>query len=97
MVKKYTILIKKFNGQFVALCLELNVAAQGESLLEAREELKKAMREYLSFSKKTKIQSAPLDIQTLRDFLMGDIEETVKVDKDINFAENFSTIIPAKV
>lgn len=94
MAKKYTILIKKFNGHFVALCLELNVAAQGESLLEAREELKKAIQEYSSFSKKTKIQTAPLNIETLRDFLMDNIEDMLKVDQDISFAENFSTLIP---
>lgn len=94
MLKKYTILIKKFNGDFVALCLELNVAAQGESLLETREELGKAIREYLIFSEKEKIQTAALDIDTLREFLMGDINETIKINKDISFAENFSTLMP---
>lgn len=78
----------------MGLCLELNVAAQGESLLEARNELAKAIREYLSFSKKTKIQTAPLDIEVLQEFLSGNIEDNLKIDQNISFAENFSTLIP---
>lgn len=94
MLKNYTVLIKKFNNHFVALCLELNVSAQGDSLVEVKEELKKAVHEYLSFSKQENIKTAPLNIEILREFLTEDIEQAIKAD-DISFAENFSTLIPA--
>jgi len=66
MNKKYTIIIKKFKLDFIALCLELNVAAQGDSLINAREEIKNAIKEYLDFSKKEKIYSAKLDIDVFQ-------------------------------
>lgn len=95
MTKQYTTLIKKFKGHFVGLCLELNVSAQGASLLETRDELQKAIQEYLSFAKDTNIQTARLDIDTLRDFLVEKREDRFQISKDISFAEHFSTLIPA--
>lgn len=91
--KIYSILIKRFNGHFVALCPELNVAAQGESLAEAREEIAKAIKTYLAFSQKTGIKSAELDVETLREFLLDDIEHPIRLNHNIAFSENFSTSV----
>lgn len=94
--KTYSVLIKRFNGHFVALCPELNVAAQGESLVEARKEIAQAIRAYIEYSKKTGITSADLDTDTLREFLLEDIDESIRLDKGIVFSENFATsVIPA--
>ena len=90
--KNYTILIKKFNGHFVALCLELNVSAQGESLMEAKEEIIKAIDEYSAFNKETGITSAMLDIDTLKEFLLE--QDRTQIAKDMYFSENFSMNIP---
>ena len=93
----YTVLIKQFNDQFVALCLELNISAQGDTMIEAREELNKAIQEYQSFTDKEKIFSAPLDIETVRDFLLSDEQESrlIKLDNKFKFLETFTTTIPA--
>lgn len=94
--KTYSVLIKRFNGHFVALCPELNVAAQGESLMEARKEIAQAIRVYIEYSKKTGITSAKLDIDTLREFLVEDVDESIRLDKGIAFSENFATsVVPA--
>lgn len=94
--KIYSVLIKRFDGYFVAFCPELNVAAQGESLVEGRKEIAQAIRVYIEYSKKTGITSADLDIDTLREFLLEDIEQSIRLDKGITFSENFATsVIPA--
>ena len=94
--KNYSILIKRFNGHFVALCPELNVAAQGDSLIETREEIAKVIKVYLAFSKKTGIKSARLDIETLREFLLDNIERPIRLNHNIVFSENFATsVVPA--
>lgn len=88
-IQNHSILIKRFNEHFVALCPELNVAAQGESLVEAREEIAKAIKTYFAFSKKTGVESARLDIDTLREFLLEDIERPIRFNKNIVFSENW--------
>lgn len=92
----YTILIKKFNNHFVALCIELNISAQGDTLVEARQELAKAIQLYQDYSSQTNIHSAPLDMATLREFLTADEQETqsVEVDQKFKFLETFATTIP---
>lgn len=90
--KNYTILIKKSNGHFIALCLELNVSAQGESLIEAKEEIIQAIEEYVVFNKETGVTSALLDIETLKEFLLE--QDRTQMAKDIYFSENFSISIP---
>ena len=66
---------------------------KGDTLLESRQELEKAVQEYLHFSEETQIKTAPLDIDSLREFLVSDIDESIKVHQDLSFSENFSTKI----
>ena len=42
-------IIKKAGNYYVALCPELNVSSQGESIEEARRMLQEACEEYLSY------------------------------------------------
>lgn len=69
-------IIKKSGDYYVALCIEINVSSQGESIEEARKMLQEACDEYLSFMKDEglvdEIKSVPVDI--LREFLMDDVE-----------------------
>jgi predicted RNase H-like HicB family nuclease len=69
-------LLKKVGNYYVALCLELNVASQGESIEDARKMLQDACEEYLAYLKEQKleheIQPAPPDV--LREFLREDVE-----------------------
>ncbi len=60
----------------MALCIEINVSSQGESIEETRKMLQEACDEYLSYMKneglEDEIKSVPVDI--LREFLMDDVE-----------------------
>ncbi|MGR3311371.1 MAG: type II toxin-antitoxin system HicB family antitoxin [Candidatus Brocadiales bacterium] len=74
MKHSYTGLIKKYGDHYVALCPELNVASQGESLEEARRMLHDACYEYLTYIKEEERKSEliPATIDTLREFLKHD-------------------------
>ena len=69
-------IIKKSGDYYVALCLEINVSSQGESIEEARKMLQEACDQYISYMKaegrEDEIKSAPVDI--LREFLLDDVE-----------------------
>ncbi len=43
MVRQLTAIIEKEGGGFVALCPEVDVASQGESVAEAKDNLKEAL------------------------------------------------------
>ncbi len=51
MPSDFTILIKKCELAYVAVCLEINVSAQGETIPETLENLKNAIESYLSVAK----------------------------------------------
>ena len=57
------------------------------------EEIAKAIKTYLAFSKKTGVKSAGLDIDTLRAFLLEDIELPIRFNKDIAFSESFASSV----
>ena len=58
----------------MALCLELNVASQGETLAEAKSMLQEACEEYLSYAKDEKIKIQPAPVKILREFLLEDVD-----------------------
>jgi predicted RNase H-like HicB family nuclease len=47
MEKKYTAIIRKSKLEYVAICLELNVAARGDDLANVEKNLKTAIELYL--------------------------------------------------
>jgi predicted RNase H-like HicB family nuclease len=94
----YTAIIKKSGKYYVALCLELNVCSQGESIEEAKEMLKDAIYEYLSYMKEEGLEKEinPVSLSTLKEFLLEDIE-VIKPAKTLSYSENFSLEVTANV
>lgn len=82
-------IIKKVGNYYVALCLELNVSSQGESIEEAKKMLQEACEEYVSYmeEKNLEIRSVPLEI--LREFLLEDVEY-VRPSDDWVYSENIT-------
>ena len=76
MNRQLTGIIKKAGNYYVALCLELNVSSQGESIEEARRMLQEACAEYLSYIKEKKLEDEirPAPLEVLPEFLIEDVE-----------------------
>lgn len=91
-------IIKKAGNYYVALCLELNVSSQGESIEETRRMLQEACEEYLSYIKEKKLEDeirpAPLDV--LREFLIEDVEQ-VRPSHEWVYSENITFEVSASV
>ncbi len=89
-------IIKKAGNYYVALCLELNVSSQGESIEEARRMLQEACDEYISYMKEEnlmgEIRSVPLE--NLREFLLEDAEY-VRPSDDWVYSENMTFEVEA--
>ena len=89
-------ILKKSGEFYVALCLEINVSSQGESIEEARRMLQDACDEYLTYMKneglENEIEPFPLDI--LREFLMDDVE-CVKPSPDWVYSESITFEVSA--
>ncbi len=56
MKEKYTAILKKEEGQFVALCPDLDVASQGETVESAMANLKEAVELFLQCADSTEIE-----------------------------------------
>ena len=89
-------IIKKAGNYYVALCLELNVSSQGESIEEAKRMLDAACGEYVSYMEENRltdeIRSAPIEV--LREFLMEDVEY-VRPSYDWAYSENITFEVEA--
>ena len=90
--------IKKSGNCYVALCLELNVSSEGESIEEARRMLQEACEEYLAYMREKgledEIQPVPLDL--LREFLIDDVEY-IRPSPDWAYSESITFEICASV
>ena len=97
-MKQLTGLIKKVGKHYVALCLEFNVASQGESMEEARKMLQEACEEYLSYIKEKHLEKEvkPTPLETLREFLV-EKTESIRPSSEWSYSENISFQIPAYV
>ena len=93
---RLTGIIKKAGKYYVALCLELNVSSQGESIEEAKRMLEGACEEYISYMEEKRlageIQSVPLEV--LREFLIEDVEY-VRPSCDWAYSENITFEVEA--
>jgi predicted RNase H-like HicB family nuclease len=67
-------IIKKSGNFFIGLCLELNIASQGDSVEEATQMLQEACEEYLSFIREEgrEDEIKPVSLEILREFLIAD-------------------------
>ena len=95
---QFTGIIKKAGDCYVGLCLELNIASQGESIEETKNMLQDACEEYLLYMKEKglehEIQPVPLDL--LREFLIGDVD-FVKPSREWKYSESITFMVSACV
>jgi len=93
---RLTGILKKAGDYYVALCLELNVSSQGESIEEAKRMLEEACGEYVSYMEENRltgeIRSVPLEV--LREFLIEDVEY-VRPSYDWAYSENITFEVEA--
>jgi len=91
-------IIKKVGKFYVALCLELNVSSQGESIEEARRMLQEACEEYLTYIKEKKLKDEirPASLEELREFLIEDVEH-VRPSHDWVYSESITFEVSAIV
>jgi len=94
--KRLTGIIKKAGRYYVALCLELNVSSQGESIEEARKMLQEACEEYLSYMRENNLENEirPVPIEVLREFLIEDVEY-VQPSHEWVYSENITFEVKA--
>ena len=80
-IPKYTALIRKSKLDYVAICLELNVAARGVDLADVEKNLKNAIDDYLQDLKKyPETVVSPISIEELIEFLRDTEPEWLKKD-----------------
>ncbi|OPY49210.1 MAG: hypothetical protein A4E49_03201 [Methanosaeta sp. PtaU1.Bin112] len=91
-------IIKKSGNHYVALCLEINVSSQGESIEEARKMLQEACNEYISYTKDEGLlnEIEPVSLETLREFLIDDVEY-VRPSSDWVYSESITFEVSASV
>ena len=91
MERKLTGLIKKSGSHYIALCLEVNVSSQGESIEEAKRMLQEACNEYLSYMQERNLMEEikPTPPEVLREFLLEDAEY-VQLTPDWAYSENIT-------
>ncbi len=81
----YTIIVREDNGHFVALCLELNVASQGEGPAEARRNIHDAIAEYLDHMREIDAVDdiEPVPFEVLREFLLEGVGEAQQAQMEV--------------
>ena len=91
-------IIKKSGNHYVALCLEINISSQGESIEEARKMLQEACDEYISYMKEEGLlnEIEPVSLETLREFLIDDVEY-VRPSSDWIYSESITFEVSASV
>ncbi|MEW6104387.1 MAG: hypothetical protein AB1630_11340 [bacterium] len=75
MDKQYTIVLKRSEGQYVALCLELMVVGCGDTKEEAMATIKDAICSYLDATEEGMEATRPVPLEILHDFLKDEEEE----------------------
>lgn len=85
MNSKYTAIVRKSGSEYLAVCLELNLVAQGSDLPEVEKNLRDAIETYLediSISPETVVE--PMPIQEFIEFL-NDTEPEPRAESSGNF------------
>jgi predicted RNase H-like HicB family nuclease len=83
MSRKFTAIVRKSKLEYVAVCLELNVAARGDNLADVERNLKEAIELYLSDiqdHKETIVE--PMAIEDFIEFLRDTEPDWVKEPED---------------
>jgi predicted RNase H-like HicB family nuclease len=86
MLRRYTGLAKRSGKYYVALCLELNVASQGETLEDAKEMLREACEEYLSYMLENELEKEirPVPLDHLREFLLEESQALIPFEVTVD-------------
>jgi len=83
MHQKFTAIVRKSKLEYVAVCLELNVAARGDNLADVEKNLKEAIELYLSDLKEyPETVLEPMPIEDFIDFLRDTEPDWVKEPKE---------------
>jgi predicted RNase H-like HicB family nuclease len=83
MPRKFTAIVRKSQLEYVAVCLELNVAARGDTLADVEKNLKDAIESYLSELKNhPETVSEPIPIAEFIEFLRDTEPDWVKEPED---------------
>ncbi len=70
MNKKYTAIVRKSDSDYLAVCLELNLVAQGKDLPEVEKNLRDAIESYLEeVALSPDVQVGPIPIEEFIEFL----------------------------
>ena len=68
--KGYTAIIRKSKLEYVAVCLEMNLAARGADIAEVEKNLKNAINEYLEHLEEyPETEAAPISTEEFIEFL----------------------------
>ena len=68
--KRYTAIIRKSKLEYVAVCLEMNLAARGSDIAEVEKNLKNAINEYLEHLEEyPETEAAPISTEEFIEFL----------------------------
>ena len=68
--KRYTAIIRKSKLEYVAICLEMNLAARGDDIAEVEKNLKNAINEYLEqLEECPEIEAGPISTEEFIEFL----------------------------
>ena len=82
---RYTIIVRQDGPHYVALCLELNVASQGDSPEEARENISDAITEFLPYLEEVGAtdEVQPVAFGLLREFLLEGMPDTHRMNMEV--------------
>lgn len=59
-IKQFTVIIEREENQYVALCPELDIASQGDTVEQSRSNLKKAIELFFEHASKEEIRERVL-------------------------------------
>ena len=81
----YTVILRQDEGHFVALCLELNIASQGDSVDEARRNINDAIVEYLDYMRESGAENEiePVPFEVLKEFLLEGLGDDQQAQMEV--------------
>lgn len=90
MDKEYTVIIRKTNLSYIAICLELNISSTGDTIEEVEHNLKNAMDIYLEdLSENPKTIVEPISIKDFTEFLKDTESEDEQQKYNMKFFKTF--------
>ncbi len=89
MDSQYTIVVRREGPNYVALCIELNLSSQGESLEEVKRNIIEAIQEYLTSEEQGQAhQAQPIPLDLLREFMTEGIDAELAANDAFLFSRN---------